>query len=281
MITLLLSIFIAATVFLVLQSLNPAWALAIKSRREALANRLRQIGASKGDKVSQLIVAGMALGGLLLYAISDSWVMGIFGALLGALFPWAYARVLEQRRLAKFSSQLASVLDMLAGSLKSGQSLSQGLQTVAAEAAQPAAGYFAVVSQKMALGGAPELGLEELAASMKGQPCEEELRMLATSVSVTRATGGNLAEILGQLSETMRERARMRAEIDSLTAQGKMSGWIVGSLPVIILVALNFLDPSLVAPMFSTPLGLGLLALGAALELIGAFLITRIVSIDL
>jgi len=137
-----------------------------------------------------------------------------------------------------------------------------------------------VVSQKLTLGQAPELALDDLASGMKGQACAEELRMLATAVSVTRASGGNLAEILAQLADTLRERARLRAEIDSLTAQGKLSGWIVGSLPAMILVALNFLDPALVAPMFRTTLGLGLLAAGVFLESIGAFLIHRIVSID-
>jgi tight adherence protein B len=257
-----------------------ALGLRFAAKRQSFLLRLRKAGFAAG-RLGPLFGMGPLIGAVIFYMVAESLAMAAWGALLGAGFPWAYAAMLEKKQMARFCSQMPGVLDQMSGALRSGQSLNQALQSLALEAPQPSAGHFGVVAQTLSLGTAPEIALDELARRMKGQACEEELRMLATSVSVTRASGGNLAEILSQLSETVRERARLRAEIDSITAQGRLSGWIVGSLPLLILLALQFLDPGLLAPMFNTPLGLGLLGLGVLLESIGAFLINRIVSVDL
>jgi len=254
----------------------------IRALSHALAERLRRGGAQlQVSRLAWLWLASSLGCAFALGLLLDSGFAALLGLALGASLPWAWASVLEKRKLEKFSAQLASSLDLCSGALRSGQSLNQALATLASEAPQPGAGYFSGVSQKVALGAAPEEALDELAAGFAAAACGEELRMLSTAVSVTRATGGNLAEILGQLSDTLRERERLRAEVDSLTAQGKMSGWIVGCLPLLILLALEFMDPSLVAPLFHSALGLGLLGLGLLLELLGAFFISRIVSIDL
>ena len=194
--------------------------------------------------------------------------------------PKLWDRIKEKRKADKFSRQLASVLDLCAGALRSGQSLNQALATLAQEAPQPSAEYFSKVSQEVALGAAAESALDALALELQKSAVGEELRMFSTAVSVTRATGGNLAELLGRLSETLRERERLRAEIGAMTAQGKLSGWIVGGLPLLILVSLNILDPDLVSPLFHTGLGLAILLAGAVLELLGALMIRRIVDID-
>lgn len=282
MIIILLSLIVfAATAFAVRLSLAAGVLERLDSISDTLAKRLQHAQSSaRLPKLGMLWCACVGSVGLGLGLLSGSLLGGMLGMALGAGLPWAWASLLETRKLGKFGAQLAGNLDLFCGALRSGQSLNQALATLASEAPEPGREYFSGVSQKVTLGATPEAALDELAGALKGAACGEELRMLSTAVSVTRATGGNLAEITSQLSDTLRERERLRAEIESMTAQGKLSGWIVGSLPVLILVALNFLDPGLVAPMFHSALGLGLLGLSVILELLGAFFISRIVSID-
>ena len=196
----------------------------------------------------------------------------------GSSLPWR--RYFEARRHGRFASQLVNALDMLSGALKSGQSLTQALQSAGTELASPSGEYFQALASKVGLGTLPEDALDEFAASFGGHALAEDIRMLSTAVAVTRTTGGNLSEILARLSETLRERQRLRFEIDALTAQGKMSGFIVGGLPAFILAALWVLDPDLVRPLFTTGTGWAILAVAVAMESIGAFLISRIVAIE-
>ncbi len=187
----------------------------------------------------------------------------------------------EKLQKRGFSDQMAPLMELLAGALRSGQSLNQALSSAADEMPFPASQYLATLVQKITLGAVPESAVDELALEFKDSPCASELRMFSTAVAVTRSSGGNLAEILSGLAETLRERQRLRAEIAALTAQGRMSGWIVGLLPLLILATLSVMDPELVAPMFHTTTGLILLAAGLVLELLGLWLIRRIVRIDL
>jgi tight adherence protein B len=126
-----------------------------------------------------------------------------------------------------------------------------------------------------------EAALDRLALQFSGSPAQADLAILATAVGVNRTAGGNLAEAFQRQAETQRERARLRAQVGALTAQGRLSGWVVGLLPLGLLLALRAIDPDLAAPLFSTPMGWGILAAGAVLELMGALMIMRIVSIEL
>jgi tight adherence protein B len=246
----------------------------------ALSRRFEKVGQQSARRLNLQILASALLASCLAYLALDSFLAAALGALLGASFPWLAVGILEKKKIQKFSTQLAADLDLCCGALRSGQSLNQALATLAAEAPQPSRGYFSEVASQVALGGAPEEALDALALSFSGAACADELRIFATSVSVTRATGGNLAEILENLASLLRERERLRAEIDSMTAQGRLSGLIVGALPVLILFSLQVMDPELLAPLFHTGFGLALLALSVLLECLGAFFIRRIVDID-
>jgi len=237
--------------------------------------------AKLAARVPWLVLAcALALAAAMALA-SGSILLGLPGAAAGACLPWLAVRVLESRRKSAFCSQLSDCLSTMASAMKAGQSLQQALATVAEEARQPSASRWAELASQVRMGTAVEAGLDRMAQEMAGTPAQADLAILASAVGVNREAGGNLAEVFQRQVETQRERARLRAQVDALTAQGRLSGWVVGLLPLGLLMALKALDPDLAAPLFTTPAGWGILAAGAVLELIGGLMIRRIVSIEL
>jgi tight adherence protein B len=103
---------------------------------------------------------------------------------------------------------------------------------------------------------------------------------MTAGLSLARATGGSLAPLLDTLAETLRERERLRGQVRALTAQGRLSGYVVGATPVVMLLVMWLIDPAFVAPVFTTPLGYGMLAAAAVLEALGAVGIRAVVRIE-
>jgi len=276
----LIAVFGAA--FLLMGSALPRWVLAagvaLRRRLDALDRRYAGLGAAQSRSAR---LAGLAaLGGGVLGALLGGIAIALAGALLGGSLPWLLARQFEERRLAQASGQLAAVLEGLAAALRAGQSLNQALQSAAAEAPQPVAAFLEAPASQIRLGAPPELALERLSDKFSGRLSSGDWRMLATAVAVTRGSGGNLSEILDQLADTVRERQRLRAQVEAMTAQGKMSAWIVGLLPLGLLLAMQVLDPGMMKPLFHTSRGLGLLLIGLGMELAGLFILRRMMDID-
>ncbi len=237
--------------------------------------------AHLAQRVPWMILSGSLLGASLLSLWAGSLWPALPGAALGACLPWLAARVMDARRKAAFCNQLSDCLASMAAALRAGQSLQQALATVAEEARAPSSLRWAELASQVRMGTEVEAALDRMAQEMAGTPAQADLAILASAVGVNREAGGNLAEVFQRQVETQRERARLRAQVDALTAQGRLSGWVVGLLPLGLLMALKALDPSLADPLFSTPAGWGMLAAGAVLELIGGLMIRRIVSIEL
>jgi tight adherence protein B len=186
------------------------------------------------------------------------------------------AMQVRQRR-QKLEAQLPDALELISGSLRAGLSLVQALEVVARESQQPTAAEFGECVRDVRLGLAPEEALEKLNLHWKNA----DLELFVVAAGVSRRTGGNLAEVSGRIIATIRERVRLKGRIAALTAQGKMSGWVVGLLPVFLLLGLCLLDPRMMSGFFHHPLGWGMLLLGAGMEAAGAFFIFKIVDIDI
>ena len=230
-------------------------------------------------------------------ALDASFWLPVLGALLlGWLLesPWLallllvgipfWPRVRAGLQLRRYREQLAAqmpgLVEALAAALRAGQSLPQALESTQADVPEPGAAVLAGLLRDVRLGEMPEDVLERQADSFGDTALASDWRLMATAVAIQRSSGGNLAEILDQLGETLRERQRLQAQVDALTAQGRLSAWVVGGLPPLLLVALQLLDPQLVAPLFNTPTGWVLLGLGALLETCGILLLRRIVDIN-
>lgn len=227
----------------------------------------------------QLMLAGLLAFLILGVGLQCPW-LALAGLCLGPWLPrWARAWRESQRRKL-LAEQMPGTMEALSAALRSGQSLVQALESARADVPEPSAALLDKACQDLRLGDAPELALEKLAAGLKGHSLAADWGMVATAVAIQRQSGGDLAVILDQVAETLRERQRLQAQVDALTAQGRLSAWVVGSLPPLLLLALQALDPDLVAPLFTTPTGWLLLGAALMLELVGILVLRRLVDIS-
>jgi len=184
---------------------------------------------------------------------------------------WAAAR-----RLARLRAQLPEGLGTLSTSVRAGLSLPQALAQGAESVAAPLCEELARITRETALGGTLEASL----ANFERRAPLPEIQLLVAALNLARATGGSLAPLLDQLTETLRERERLRGHVKTLTAQGRLSGWVVGLMPVALLGIVSVVDPEFLTPLVHTPAGLLLLGSAVTLELIGAFAIRAVVRVE-
>ena len=185
-------------------------------------------------------------------------------------------RLLAGRRRQRMRGQLPAALQAVATSVRAGLSLPQALQAAGRQVPAPLGEEFARIAEETALGATLDRALE----SFEARVALPDVRLLVASLSLSRATGASLAPLLDRLVETLRERERLRGQVQALTAQGRMSGWVVGLAPVGLLAAMAVADPEYLRPMIATPAGWFLLGLAALLEVLGAVTIRAMVRVE-
>ena len=194
-----------------------------------------------------------------------------------AVLPWARIAFARHRRLRAFDKALPHAIDMMARSLRAGHSTSGAIEIMAQGAPEPANSEFSEVFRQQNFG----LPLRDALMQLLDRVPSQDLRVLVTAIVVQRETGGNLVEVLDRTVDVIRERQRIQGEIRVQTAQGRLTGWILTMLPVVVMALINFLDPGYSKPLFNDPTGKKLLLLCECLILLGAFFINRIInSID-
>lgn len=220
--------------------------------------------------------------GLMLVAAAGVWLLSGNGILaLGtlALFlvtPRAFYRWLAARRRRRFEAQLPDALQTLAGALKAGASLNTGLMQMAQESLPPLSQEMELLVREQRLGVSLDVALGNLSQRM---PLPSVVLMVST-VRIAAETGGELAEALGRAAATLRSVAQAEGKIAALTAQGKMQAWVVGLLPLFLLYVLAQMEPEAMAKLWTTQTGWGVMAVIAFLEVMGVWLVRRIVAID-
>jgi tight adherence protein B len=228
-------------------------------------------------KVSEYyyIRIGIALGlGLVLGVLRDP-LSGVIGLVLGYMLPRFYVGRRIGGRLGAFNKQLADTITLLSNSLRAGSSFLQSIELVSRETPAPMGEEMGRVVREVNLG----LGMEEALSNLVRRIRSDDLDLMVTAIGVQQQVGGNLAEILDTIAFTIRERVRIKGEINTLTAQGRMSGYLVAFLPIGIAVTLNFINPAFMQPLFTQLLGQILLGVGGVMMLIGFFMIQKIVNI--
>ncbi|KXS42642.1 MULTISPECIES: type II secretion system F family protein [unclassified Candidatus Frackibacter] len=230
------------------------------------------IKASEFITLNLIIISVLGIGGLL---ILKSLIHVVLLAVIGAIGPYLYLRYSQKKRLNKFNDQIADSLTIISNSLKAGYSFFQALEMVAKEMAPPISEEFTRVLKEVNLGAPAEEALVALTERVES----DDLDLVITAVVIQRQVGGNLSEILDSISHTIRERIKIQGEIKTLTAQGKVSGIIIGILPVGLGLVLGLINPGYMLPLLTHPLGKTMIGIALISQLIGLLFIKKIISI--
>jgi tight adherence protein B len=189
--------------------------------------------------------------GLGMYAGRDNqaamYAAGLVGAVALSFAPNIYMGMRAGQRIKSFNNQLGDTITMMANALRGGFSFLQTLDMVAKEAPAPMSAEFRRVVQEVGLGRSTEEALQSL---MRRMP-SEDLDLLITAVNIQMEVGGNLAQILDTIGHTIRERVRIKGEIQTLTAQGRISAWVITGLPIGLAVFISMVNPGYMAPIFT------------------------------
>ena len=198
----------------------------------------------------------------------------LLGLMMGAL-PLCWVLVRRKRRLKAFAGQLPDALEMIARTLRSGQSLAFGFSMVSTEMPAPIGREFGRVFEEQNLG----ISLDESLRSMTARIPNLDLKFFVTALVLQRQTGGDLAEILDKIGELIRDRFRIWGQIQALTGEGRLSGLVLLVLPFVLLVAVYKLNPDYIMILFRDPVGKQMLAIAAFMQVLGALMIRKIVNI--
>jgi tight adherence protein B len=226
----------------------------------------------------QIVVLNLSL--MVVLGISSYWLanplVGALGTATGFFLPSILIHVLRARRIKRFNAQLVDALQIIAGALRAGLTFPQAVEHVVREGSPPLSLEFGLLVKEAKIG----LSIDEALSNLANRVRSDDLELVVVSTQISRALGGNMAEMFDNLSGTIRERFRLEGKIDAMTSQGKLQGWVVAAMPLALGVVLNFLRPDLMAPMLRHPFGYALMGAVCVLELLGALWIRRIVQID-
>jgi tight adherence protein B len=218
-----------------------------------------------------LFCAGAAIGA----AIGGSALIGVAGGFGCASIPIAYVRVRRRRRMNAFLRQLPFALDLMRSSLEAGHSLVRGFHVVVSEFSDPISTEFRSVIEQSRLGLPVARAMEEM---LKRVP-DEDLRLFVVAMRVQAEVGSSLAMILGRISEIIRTRQRLAQQIHALTAQSRMSGWVIGLLPFFVLAGFGLMNPDYVNLLFYDPTGELVLKGAIALDVVALFTIRKLLKV--
>jgi tight adherence protein B len=207
----------------------------------------------------------------------------LVGALIGFLLPRFWLNRRKSGRLNAFNKQLPDTITLIANALRAGSSFLQAIELVVRESRPPISTEFSRVIREVNLGLPFEQALENMVRRVRS----DDLELMATAISIQHQVGGNLAEILDSIAYTIRERIRIKGEIRTLTAQQRLSGYVVGFLPIALAGFLFVAAPGFMDPMFANPpdiaglpAGVVILMFGGFMMFVGFMLIRRIVDIE-
>ena len=243
---------------------------------ETFLDRLEAAGLNMRVAEFVLISLGSAfIPPLLVLAATRNLLLTVVVVLLGVVGPFLYLSFRASRRQAKFEEQLPGTLQLLSGALQAGHSLQQAVDTVVHEAGDPIAGEFHRVLTEARLG----RPLEEAFEAMARRTRSVDFEWTVMAIRLQRQVGGNLAEVLSTVSQTIRDRYSLKRQIKALSAEGRLSSIILAVLPILLFLALMLLNPTFLKPLYTTTVGLMMLAGSAVLMILGVFWLKKITDI--
>lgn len=224
--------------------------------------------------VARTGVAAAIAGVVALFAFDSRWA-AVAAFVLGGITPYLFVRWRRRKRIQRLEMQLPEAIDLIARAVRAGHPLSAGLRMAAEEAPDPLASEFRITFEEQKFG----LPFEEALLGFGDRVALVDAKILITAVLVQREVGGNLSEILETIAETMRARFDLRRQVRVYTAQGRMSGYTLAALPILVGLAITMINPDYMGMLFHETVGRSMLAGAGILQLVGFLWIRKIVDV--
>ncbi|MDQ3060665.1 MAG: type II secretion system F family protein [Pseudomonadota bacterium] len=229
--------------------------------------------------VSSLMLSCVALGVtggmLMMYGAHQPFLIIILAGALFASLPLLYVSRQRSGRLKKFEHQLPEALDLITRALRSGHAFASALQMVGEEMAEPIAAEFGIVHDEVNFG----VSLQQAMTNLSERIPLTDLRYFIVSVLIQRDSGGNLTEVLSNLSRLIRERLKLMAKVKVLSSEGRLSAWVLGVMPFALAGFMYLMNPAFMAPLWKDPIGITIIQWMLILMVSGAFILMRIIKI--
>ena len=228
-----------------------------------------------GTLVLLMVVAGLA-GMVLCWMLTHFLFVAIIVGLALATLPYLYVKRKRTVRLRTFEEQFPEAIDLISRALRAGHALTTGLGMVPDEIPPPVGEEFRRLYDEQNFG----MSLADALRAMAKRVPVLDARFFVTAVLTQRESGGNLSEVLDNLASVMRERFKLKRQIRVISAHGRISAWVLASLPPALAGVLFLLSPDFMRILWEEPMGLQLVMIAVALQIIGTFIITRLVKIE-
>ena len=217
-----------------------------------------------------------AITGIVVTIWSRSPMFGWVGMLVGFFLPYSYASFLRNRRFQKFEERFPEAIDTLARAVRAGHAFTTALEMIGNEVSEPVAGEFRKLFEEQKFG----MPVRDALMNLVDRVPLVDVKFFVTAVMLQRETGGNLAEILDNLSYVIRERFKIMRQVRVYTAQGRLTMVLLMALPPVIVLVMLSMNPEFIKPLFADPIGHTLIVVGITLQTIGYFVIRKIIRIQ-
>jgi tight adherence protein B len=229
--------------------------------------------------VSRVVLSSMAVGVLayllMTFALHQSPLSGLFAGIALGILPLLYIHDQRRRRLAKIQQQLPEAIDLLVRALRSGHAFSSGLQMIGEEMATPIATEFRIVHEEINFG----VSLQQALVNLSERIPLTDLRYFIVAVLIQRESGGNLTEVLGNLSRLIRERHKLLEKVRVLSSEGRLSAWVLGVMPFGLAAVMYVVNPEFMTPLWTDPIGIAIVKYMLTLMFIGILILKKIAQI--
>jgi len=227
-------------------------------------------------QLSLLCAACFIVPAYLVYLRTDAMLFGFLIGLVTGAGPIIFVFQKRKRRLGKFEQGIPEALELIVSALRVGHSLNAAMGLVSRECADPVGGEFRMTFDEMNYG----LELKSALDNMVTRVPLQDVKIVATAILIQRESGGNLAEVLEKTAQVIRERFRLKRQVLTHTAQGRLTGWILTLLPIVLGVLLYMVNPDLMSLLWKKPMGVKLLYAAGVMIFIGGMIIRKIVNMD-
>ena len=215
--------------------------------------------------------------GLVVMVVTRNPIFAVLFAFFGAWLPYLWLKRRRARRLGAFEAGLPEAIDLLGRAIRAGHPLSSGLKMVADETQEPIAGEFQRTFEEHRFG----VPFDDVIQDLADRVDIVDVRILVTAILIQREVGGNLAEVLDNLASVIRARFTIRRQLRVYTAQGRMSGYVLAALPIVVGTIIYLLNPEYGSLMFTRAMGRFFLGMAAVMQIIGYLWIRKIINIDI